>query len=73
MNAFQSPEEAIKAFVETSEKAWAEYVSENKLDPNADPKAFGVAKHVFLSGYKAGARFVTESIVRKMMPDPTKS
>lgn len=64
---FKTPQEAIDACNAEMERAWQEYVTTNKFDPAKNPEAFAAAKAVFCLGYMAGARFISGTIVKKLV------
>ena len=67
MTVFKSPEEAIKACNDACDAAWAEFAMVNKFDESKLPApALNAAKDMFRRGYYAGARWVTNSIVKQM-------
>lgn len=64
---YNSPQEAIEACDAECERAWEAFTKVNNLDPSMAPDAFLIAKKVFRQGYMAGARFISEIIVQKMI------
>lgn len=65
---FNTPEAAINACNVECERAWSEYVTTQRLDlAKAPPNAVAAAQQVFRAGYFAGAKWVSESIVKQMM------
>jgi len=65
--AFNTPEEAINACNAECERAWIQYLTAQKLDVTKAPEAAEAAKRVFSAGYFAGARWVSDTIVKQMM------
>ena len=75
---FNSTTDAINACNAEAERAWKEYMVANKLDteslqsmdgtiPSEEAKrAIEAAKQIFQYGYFAGARWVTNSVVKSM-------
>jgi hypothetical protein len=67
---FTSPEDAINACNSECERAWNQYIISQKLDITKAPQAAEAAeaaKGVFSAGYFAGARWVSDAVVKHMM------
>ena len=64
---FTSPEEAINACNAECDRAWNQYITAQKLDITKAPQAAEAARRVFSAGYFAGARWVSDAIVKQMM------
>jgi len=67
MNQFKSPEEAINACNEGCEEAWTEFSKPLPITETNDPKSYKAIKSIFAAGYAAGAKWVTEAVVYRMM------
>ena len=63
---FNSPEDAINACNAEAERAWAQYITAQTVDFSKVPQALAAAKNLFLTGYYAGARWVSDTIVIQM-------
>lgn len=64
---FKTPQDAINACNVECDRAWAEYIAINKIDPTVAPEAIAAAKQVFSEGYYAGARWVSGTIVQNFI------
>ena len=68
---FKTPEDAINACNAECDRAWNQFVVSQKLDVSKVPEAAEAAKRVFSAGYFAGARWVSDTIVKQMPKQPT--
>ena len=64
---FTTPDEAINACNAECDRAWNQYIISQKLDIAKAPQAAEAARRVFAAGYFAGARWVSETVVKQMM------
>ena len=72
MTQFKSPEEAINACNEGCEREWETFSKSVKLDETKDPTTYNATKSIFRMGYMAGAKWVSSTIVQRMMSSATK-
>ena len=63
---FTTPEDAINACNAECDRAWNQYIFSQKLDIAKAPEAAEAAKRVFAAGYFAGARWVSDAILKQM-------
>ena len=67
MNTFKTPAEAIQACDQACEQEWTALAVILKLDQSKDPTTYNATRSIFLGGYMAGAKWVTGTIVDRMM------